>query len=78
MTYMQQIVHFTFRVRLIPISCLTELPNFCLQERHSLQMCWLQSGLKLMSSMEVVQTGFFHTDHGHIQSYCAEALLYLK
>jgi len=28
--------------------------------------------------MEVVQTGSFHTDHGHIQSYCTEALVYLK
>ena len=75
MTYMQQIVHLTLRVRLIPISCLTELLNFYLHDRHSVQMCWLKSGLKLMSSMEVVQTGSFHTDHGHIvQSYCIEAL----
>jgi len=74
-TYMQQTVHFMFRVRLILISCLAVLLNFCLHERHSLQMCWLKSGLKLMSSMEVVQTGSFHTDHGHIvQSYCNEAV----
>jgi len=65
-TYTQQIVHFTFRVRFISISCLTELLKFCLHESHSLQMCWLKSGLKLMSSMKVVQTGSFHTDHGHI------------
>lgn len=66
MTHMQQIVHFTFRIRLIPISCLTELLNLCLHDRHSLQTCWLKSDLKLMSSMEVVQTGSFHIDHGHI------------